>query len=342
MAEKFISKRIQFPYGKQRFFLERCRIKMRMKNGSFANFLKIHIRTLTDWKREKFLIPHAKILKLKKITGISLPRGSLIRDKFRDVTRAGRLGGLAIVKKYGTVGGDQEKRKERWKEWWHRKGKVLFQKNRFSKRKDIRNAQKNSRLAEFVGIMLGDGGLSTRQCTVSLDSRNDFQYSIFVRSLMEKLFHVKPSVYKSKKARVLKIVISRTDLIDFLQKLGLVIGNKIRQQIDIPSWILKKNLYRKACLRGLIDTDGCLVIHRYRVKGKMYIYKKINFSSASPPLIKSVVKILKDFGFHPRISSSKRQVWLDSKDEVEKYMTVIGSSNPKHIFRFSGEVPKRL
>lgn len=342
MAEKFISKRVQFPSSKQRVFLEQCRMKMHMTNTEFASFLNIHIRTLTDWKREKFLIPHKKILKLSKISGFLLPRGTSIRDKFQDVARAGRLGGLAIVKKYGTVGRDEEKRKARWKEWWHRKGKALFQKNRFAKRKDIRNAPKNSQLAEFVGIMLGDGGISRYQITVSLNGIDDAAYADFVVKLLEKLFGISPGIYRQSYHKAIRIVVSRTDLVDFCCKIGLKIGNKVKQRIDIPKWVKRKAVFRKACLRGLIDTDGCLVIHRYRVKGKIYTYKKINFSSASPPLIQSVVKILKDFGFHPRISSSGRQVWLDSKDEVEKYMTVIGSSNPKHIFRFSGEVPKRL
>lgn len=342
MAEKFISKRVQFHSGKQRFFLERCRIKMHMKNGEFANFLKIHIRTLTDWKREKFLIPYTIVIKLSKINGIALPRGTSIRDKFRDVTRAAHLGGIAIVKKYGTPGGDPEKRKIRWKQWWKREGKFLFKKKKLGKRKNIHIPLKTDKLAEFVGIMLGDGGISKHQVTVSLNGIDDAAYAEFVIKLLKKLFGVSPGIYRKSHEKAIRIVLSRTDLVDFCCKIGLKIGNKIKQHIDIPKWVQHKEAFRKVCLRGLIDTDGCLVIHRYRVKGKIYIYKKINFSSASPPLIKSVVKILKDFGFHPRISSSRRQVWLDSKDEVEKYMSVIGTSNDKHRFRFSGEVPKRL
>ena len=42
---------------------------------------------------------------------------------------------------------------------------------------------------------------------------------------------------------------------------------------------------------GNIDTDGSVVIHKYIVNGKQYTYKKINFSSALIPLLKSVFNI---------------------------------------------------
>lgn len=36
---------------------------------------------------------------------------------------AGRIGVQAKFAKYGNVGGDEEYRKEKWKEWWENTGK---------------------------------------------------------------------------------------------------------------------------------------------------------------------------------------------------------------------------
>lgn len=75
--------------------------------------------------------------------------------------------------------------------------------------------------------------------------------------------------------------------------------SKIKQKVDIPHWIKKKTVFLKVCIRGLFDTDGCLAIHRYTVNGSSYKYKKLAFSSASLPLIQSVMNALLTFDFHP-------------------------------------------
>ena len=38
-----------------------------------------------------------------------------------------RRGGLAVYKKYGRIGGDPKYRKEKWREWWEQKGKVILE-----------------------------------------------------------------------------------------------------------------------------------------------------------------------------------------------------------------------
>lgn len=58
--------------------------------------------------------------------------------------------------------------------------------------------QKNEELAEFVGIMLGDGGITKRQVIVTLNPKTDKAYSIFVKKLMERLFKIKPSMFYEK------------------------------------------------------------------------------------------------------------------------------------------------
>ena len=241
---------------------------------------------------------------------------------------------MAVYKKYGIIGGNQEIRKKKWREWWEKSGK--FNLNLLpNKTLPFKTPRKSNKLAEFIGIMLGDGGISQYQITVTLHDKDDLEYSKFVLKLMKKLFGINPSVYHDKKDSVNTITISRSILVKFLtDEIGLKIGNKIKQQVDIPGWIKKNKKFEIACLRGLMDTDGCLVLHKYKVKNKEYRYKKLEFCSASKPLIKSIIEILKKFDFRPRLSHNSKNVWIDSKSEVERYFKIIDSNNPKHKNRF--------
>lgn len=335
MAVTFIQKRVSFPKGSQRDFLNKTKKRLNFTMLQFAEFLKVHVRTLTDWKREKFLMPLSAVSFIKKKTGINPPHGIYIKNKFEDVKRAAYLGGVAVYKKYGKIGGDQSYRKAQWRKWWHTTGR--FVQHPIAERKGVNIPCKNALLAEFVGVMIGDGGISRHQITITLHRYDDYLYSLFLKKMIKKLFGLLPSEILDGNVR--RLYISRTNLVDFCKKIGLKIGNKIRQNVDIPAWIYKKKSFEKACLRGLIDTDGCVGIHRYTSKGNKYCYKKIIFTSASPLLVESCIKIMEKFGFHPRKDREGRKVWLDGMDEVKEYMSIIKTNNLKHRKRFLERCP---
>lgn len=148
-------------------------------------------------------------------------------------------------------------------------------------RKPINRPQKSALLAEFFGIMLGDGGVSAYQIMITLNRFDDAEYILFVSNVVDTLFDIKPKVRMYSENSITKSVgrieISRRDLVEFLTQNGLVLGNKVRQQATVPKWILENKEYRIACLRGLIDTDGCVYKNTYIVSGKMYTYKKLLF-----------------------------------------------------------------
>jgi intein/homing endonuclease len=188
-------------------------------------------------------------------------------------------------------------------------------------------------LAECVGILIGDGGISNYQVTVSLNHITDKSYSRFVVALFTGLFGESPQVYHRTQESVYSITYSRVQLVRYLSSLGLPIGNKIKQKIDIPIWVKNDSNLTIACLRGLVDTDGCVFTHRYKVKGREYSYKKLSFTSASPLLLSSVYTVLTSLDFHPR-KGVNHDIWLERKDDVRRYFAVIGSHNPKHLRRY--------
>lgn len=89
-----------------------------------------------------------------------------------------------------------------------------------------------------------------------------------------------------------------------------------------------------ACIRGLVDTDGSVFTHRYRVNGKMYFYKKMCFSSSSPPLIATVHNFLTAEGFYARITRDGKCIRIESVAGAKRYMDIIGPHNEKHLKRY--------
>ncbi len=333
MAELFISKRAIFPRGKQREFLLKMKGALNLSYIELARLLKISDRTLTDWKREKFSMSLKAVKILSRKTKRKMPRNIKIKDPFWYVNKGAKIGGLTVYKKYGRIGGDPEYRKKKWYEWWEREGKYkphLIVNTPLP----IKKPKKSKDLAEFIGIVLGDGGITQYQVIISFHSIDEKEYSKFVAVLINKLFDVPIGIHYDKNDLEFDLVISRSELVRFCtEKLGLKKGNKIKQQVDIPEWIKQNKSYLTACVRGLMDTDGCVFTHRYKVNGKLYSYKKLSFTSYSKPLRQAVFNILKDNGLNPRLAQRK-DVRLDSIEDMQRYFRVFGSHNPKHLKRY--------
>ena len=328
MPESFMD-RAALGRGKQRAFVEKL-----LKKSSIVEMARLcncSERTVRDWRREKYLMPITALALLAKAGGVPVPKHRVLDVRAR-LRVTGSAGGLALIAKYGRIPGDEAYRQRQWRVWWDAHGKFI--EHPLFTAKAIKKPRHSVRLAEFIGIMMGDGGLSRYQAIVSLNSRDDAKYIVFVSALIKTLFGVTPSLYHDPKDHVTNVVVSRSNLVQFLHGLGLPIGDKLRQGLDMPAWIKARRQYTIACIRGLVDTDGCIFTHRYQVNGKWYAYKKLSFTSASPPLITSVYSFLKENGFNPRVSRGGRDVRLDSIADMRRYFTLIGSHNPKHLKRY--------
>lgn len=332
MAKAFKEKRVVFPSGKQRVFLER--INQELTVALMARISNCSERTIRDWRREKFSMPLTAVHAFSARTHVPVPKNIRIRDAYAHIAKASRMGAAATIKKYGRIPRNEERRKERWRHWWESTGK--FEKNPLFEPRAVHVPNRGVELAEFVGITMGDGGISAYQVVITLHHIDDSEYAAFVTRLIKKLFKIKPKIYHSPKNSVNDIVVSRKELVRYLHELGLPIGNKIKQQFDIPEWIKHDREFAMACLRGLVDTDGSVFTHRYRVKGTWYAYKKLSFTSASKPLRKSVYTLLLKDGFHPRMT--EKDVRLDRAEDMERYFNRIGSHNPKHLRRYRNAV----
>ncbi len=323
--------RALFPKGKQTKIIDKILSKISIREA--AKLCNLSERTIRDWQREKFSVDSKALQKLCQKTSISFPSNVELKNDYWYVTLSSSAGGIAVYKKYGRIGGDPEYRKKKWYKWWEREGRFK-QHPIINTCSPIKKSRKSSKLAEFVGIIMGDGGITRRQIIITLHRVDDKKYGNFVIKLIKKLFNVTPSVYHDFKNSVNDIVVSRTELVKFCTSIGLVIGSKVRQQIDIPKWIKKNKKFLIACVRGLIDTDGCVFLHSYKVNNKIYRYKKLAFSNCSKPLIKTVYQFLKKNNFSPRITRDVKDVRIESKNDIKNYFQIIGSHNPKHLKNF--------
>ncbi len=65
-------------------------------------------------------------------------------------------------------------------------------------RKQIVRPAFSKSLAEFIGIMLGDGGMSDYQITVTVNRETDKDYAVYIRALIKRLFSVRTAILMRK------------------------------------------------------------------------------------------------------------------------------------------------
>lgn len=319
--------RVIFPIGKQKRFLIQTKNSLGMSWSNIAKLLGLSYRSLSYYRNEKYTLRFDIFIKLINLSGTKIPKGVVVKKQFWSNKDSGILGGKKVYHKYGKIGGNELYRINQWKKWWKRSKKI---RNAILMPKKVAYPRFSLPLAEFFGIMIGDGSISKYQTTITLNNETDKKYANFVCKLIYNLFHVYPRLYKVKNSKANNIVVSRINLVNYLVNNGLVLGHKINQKISIPEWIMRKKDYKIFCLRGLIDTDGSIIHEIHKIKNNTYKYPRLNFTSASKNLIEQVFGIFSELKFTPKIRRGGRSVQLENIKEICDYFSVVGTSNPKH------------
>ncbi len=173
----------------------------------------------------------------------------------------------------------------------------------------ITSIQPSPELAEFIGIVLGDGYLSRKSIVITLNSKEQ-RFAEHIINLTISLFGLKATAYSlSENCIQLKIYSKR--LTELLVDFGMVRGDKVRNQVAVPSALFP---YRKDVVRGLFDTDGSI----YLKEGK---YLNLSYTSYSKPLL------LYFHGFcvenDIRCTLKNRDVLIQSKGSVGRFIELI-------------------
>ncbi|MBI5122934.1 hypothetical protein HZA75_03695 [Candidatus Roizmanbacteria bacterium] len=187
----------------------------------------------------------------------------------------------------------------------------------------------SSLLAEFVGICLGDGYISKYQTAITLNTNADKKYILYLVDLINKLFpHVKVSIIQKISENATDVRINSKIVADFFRNMGIVPSNK-----KIPSWIFKKEEYKKACVRGLFDTEGSISFKIYTSNVGKSIYKQLNFRNIDKELMMFVRDTLISLNLKPTMTL-KKSLYLSNHTSIDIFRKKIGFSNPLTLPHF--------
>jgi len=181
--------------------------------------------------------------------------------------------------------------------------------------KPVKNIFKSKDMAEFIGIMLGDGNIWENRIRIAFDKRNT-PYINYVFNLFKKIFELEFKKEISNSTNQFYLYCSNLFAVERLFELGLIRGNKIKEQVGIPDWIKLNKIYSKRCIRGLIDTDGCIYLSK---RDKQTYIKFTNFNKR---LLMDFKEVTSSLGYH-FVKANKNNWCLYRKKEVVKFFKEI-------------------
>ena len=171
----------------------------------------------------------------------------------------------------------------------------------YGKKKIIYIPEPSEKLAEFLGIFLGDGGFrSDFQISVSYNYKTEQAYADYVCKLIFSLFGLQTRRLIRPNYGSADLVVNSRALVQFLCDQGIVKGDKIAQATCFPPWVFESEDVRRGAVRGLFDTDGCIYRHSYQRNGILYQYPKIAFTSYSRIVRSQFFELLVQLQFNPK------------------------------------------
>ncbi len=200
--------------------------------------------------------------------------------------------------------------------------------------------QFNEKLAEFIGAVLGDGSVHSYkkgkkvgvyQIKIAGDYVRDKNYHRYLSFLAKSLFNLKSKFVLCPKNNERFLNFYSKELVEFFNEMGIQSGDKIKNQSTIPTWIYSNNSLLRACLRGLIDTDGCIS----RMSNRDSNLLRISFTNHDYRLLYDSRNVFISLGFTPSKLIDNKKYYISKQSEIEKYLKEIGFSNDKHKNRYN-------
>lgn len=311
----------------RKFLLAVCN-KLEFNTQQVGGLVGISGRSFRDWIHGELLPRKDAIEKLSELSGISVPPIIEEREEWWSGRVNGRAGAMASLRKHGVnLTMEDRKRGGHMSQVRRSENPEYYRALGCNIPNDFTIPELSCDLAEFVGVVLGDGGLTDGQCEITLHVVDDIEYAKHVKLLADRLFGSHASICSYPRHRVIKVVISGVKFTEILEGVGLKRGNKVKHQVDIPAWIQQNPEYLRACTRGLFDTDGGTFTHDHVVRGKRYLNFGLTFTSASRPLLKSYIAGLLQNGFD--IHGTGMNIFIYGVKTAERFIEIFKPNNPK-------------
>lgn len=329
--------RILFKSTKQSQFLREVKLNSGLNVEGLALLCSVSPRTFRDWLRGKYTISEKALSDLINHFKLQFPQNIKVVSDFWYATKGARKGALKRLKLYGPPGTKEGRRKGGINSQLRRKeNPEKYKLLGCNIRKDFKISNFSVELAEVTGIILGDGGITNNQVRITLSSLVDQPYVAFVVNLFEKVLKSRPILTERLHCNAIDLTISGIGLVEELERWDFIRGNKVKNQVDFPKWIWRNVGFQKACVRGLMDTDGGCYFHKHKSSGLVYRNFGMSFANKSLPLIISVARVLTVLGIKFSLAKANTRIYIYSFAEIKKYFSLIGSHNAKNIRKFNG------
>ncbi|MFH1452989.1 MAG: LAGLIDADG family homing endonuclease [Armatimonadota bacterium] len=186
-------------------------------------------------------------------------------------------------------------------------------------------------LAEFIGIMTGDGHISFTkkryQVRITGNSLLEYQYlTSHVNRLIFRLFNINSKIRKRKNKNANVVYFSSKGFVSFMNKIGYY---KHISNIKIPPWIGNDTNHITSFLRGLIDTGGCVFISDKKGTSN---YPCIELTT----VCFNLAKLTKDFLVKLRFKVPKIRSYKYSHSKNNSYK--VSLYGHKNLFKWINEI----
>ncbi|MEA3430288.1 MAG: hypothetical protein U9R08_03370 [Nanoarchaeota archaeon] len=199
----------------------------------------------------------------------------------------------------------------------------------------MNNSSNNYKLAELLGIILGDGNLHKSEYRITIvGSLEDYSYyENRVLPLFSKIFNKSLKIKFRNDRNAIYIELNNKIAVKFLLKLGLKQGNKLG--VGVPNLILKNDCLIPHFLRGLFDTDGSL---KFQKQSKLVNhYPRIQFCFKHSPLSIKLKDLIISLGFNFSSWIDKRGLHyyhISGSKNLDKWMQLVNMNNPVHKTKY--------
>lgn len=212
-------------------------------------------------------------------------------------------------------------------------------------------------LAEFVGVMIGDGCISRYKpkalthekvvIVITGDWETDVDYyKSFLQPTLQEKFGIPGNIYHRKDNDTVCYWIRKGNIISWFVNLGLPVGPKI-DKVAIPDAIMREIELAMACVRGIFNTDGCVYRRfskQYKSHTRPYLnHAVVEFKIRSERLIRQIKDVLTALDIKTTIvSKNKIDAWvvrITSQPDVAKFMDII-KPRAYHLERYKLIVSK--
>jgi len=192
--------------------------------------------------------------------------------------------------------------------------------------------------AELLGMMMGDGCLSNSKSQVkywvycSGNKLKDKEYfAKYVPSLFYQVFEKSVIAKERTDENTIYIKFSDKKVFLDLKERGIPVGRKY-ERLCIPDFVKKNREREFAFMRGMFDTDGCIVWKKHEKND----YPRIEISSKSEKFLISLLALLKEHGFSGSISNKgkgQHRLELPGFKNLGLWFERVGSSNERNIMQ---------